>query len=110
MSPEFFDAERYPQAKFSSTELDVEDDGTVRLEGDLEIRGETRRGRRDRQVRRSSAPTSAAPSASASRSRPRSIAATSASSFNAELPSGGKVLEYEVAINVELELVAAESE
>jgi len=43
MSPDFFDAEKYPQAKFSSTELSVEDDGTVRIEGDLELRGETRR-------------------------------------------------------------------
>ena len=29
--------------------------------------------------------------------------------FNADLPSGGQVLEWEVAINVDLELVAQEA-
>ena len=42
MSPDFFDAENYPQMKFTSTALDVADDGTVRLSGELEIHGETR--------------------------------------------------------------------
>src|SRR6478735_4701169 len=35
LSPDFFDVQKYPQVKFSSTELDVSDDGTVRLSGDL---------------------------------------------------------------------------
>ena len=35
MSPEFFDAERFPKLTFTSTRFDVADDGTVRLAGDL---------------------------------------------------------------------------
>ena len=71
--------------------------------------GETRRGRRDRQVRPSSAPTSAATErvglslATAVDRRDFGL------DWNAELPSGGNVLEYEVAINVELEFVAEEA-
>src|SRR4051812_46472638 len=42
LSPDFFDAEQHPELKFSSTELSVDDDGAVRLSGELEIRGETR--------------------------------------------------------------------
>src|SRR3954451_18489477 len=43
LSPEFFDTQRFPQLRFSSTELSVGEDGSARLVGDLEIRGETRR-------------------------------------------------------------------
>src|SRR6266487_2284604 len=42
LSPEFFDAERHPQLRFESSELSVEDDGSVRVRGELEIRGEAR--------------------------------------------------------------------
>lgn len=41
-SPDFFDAERHPQLRFVSRELQVEGDGDVVLEGDLTMRGETR--------------------------------------------------------------------
>src|ERR1044072_5475928 len=44
LSPDFFDAGRYPQLRFSSSELSVADDGAVSLRGELEIRGETREG------------------------------------------------------------------
>jgi len=38
-SPDFFDAERTPELRFESRELDVDDDGAVKLEGDLTIKG-----------------------------------------------------------------------
>lgn len=41
-SPEFFDAERHPRLEFASRELDVADDGSVTLAGDLTIKGITR--------------------------------------------------------------------
>jgi polyisoprenoid-binding protein YceI len=108
MSPEFFDAERYPQLKFSSTELSVEDDGTVRIEGDLEIRGESRRVEATGKLGQLGADL-------AGNERVGLSLATAVDrrdfgiNFQAELPKGGNVLEYEVAINVELELVAQES-
>ena len=40
MSPEFFDAERFPKLTFSSTRFDVADDGTVRLAGELDDQGQ----------------------------------------------------------------------
>jgi polyisoprenoid-binding protein YceI len=37
LSPEFFDVERHPRVGFSSTDLEVGDDGTVGLRGELTI-------------------------------------------------------------------------
>lgn len=108
MSPDFFDAERFPQVKFSSTELSVEDDGTVRIEGDLELHGETRRV--------SATGKSGQLGADLGGNERVGLSFSTALdrrdfglSWNAELPKGGNVLEYEVAINVELELVVQES-
>lgn len=108
LSPDFFDAERHPALKFRSTELTVEDDGAVRLAGELEVLGKSH-------------PISAG-------GRFGTIGADLGGgeriglsfetaidrrdlglSWNAELPNGGNVLEYEVGINVELELVQAEA-
>jgi polyisoprenoid-binding protein YceI len=106
MSPDFFDAENHPQLKFTSTSLDVADDGSVRLSGDLEIKGETR----------SVAATGrfgvlGADMGGAKRVGFSLEAAVDRRDFgivwNADLPSGGQALEAEVAINVELEFVAA---
>src|ERR1700742_3605811 len=43
MSPDFFDVQKFPRVTFSSTEFSIEDDGSVRLAGEFELRGETRR-------------------------------------------------------------------
>jgi polyisoprenoid-binding protein YceI len=104
MSPEFFDAENHPQLKFSSSELSVADDGSVRLSGELEIRGETREV---------SAVGKFAKIGAYLDGRERlglSIAAAVdrrefGLDWNADLPSGGQALEYEVAIDVELQFV-----
>lgn len=108
MSPELFDAEKFPQAKFSSTELSVEDDGSVRVEGDLELRGETRRV----------AATGKFGQLGADLGGSERVGISLATAvdrrefgldWNAELPSGGNVLGYEVAISIELELLAEEA-
>ena len=41
-SPEFFDAERAPRIRFASERIEVDDSGSLRLEGGLEIRGVSR--------------------------------------------------------------------
>ena len=41
-SPDFFDAENHPQMTFKSTQVDIIDDETARLTGDLTIRGVTK--------------------------------------------------------------------
>ncbi|MDX6625565.1 MAG: hypothetical protein QOE56_554 [Solirubrobacterales bacterium] len=108
LSPDFFDAEKYPRLKFNSTELSVEDDGTVRLSGQLELHGETREVQATGRF--------AALGADLGGSERVGFSFETALdrrdfglNWNAELPSGGDVLEWEVAINVELELVAEAS-
>ncbi len=104
LSPDFFDAGRYPQLRFSSSELSVDADGTATLRGELEIRGETREVEASGKFGQLGADL-------AGNSRVGlSVAATVdrrnfGLDWNAELPSGGEVLDYEVAIAVELELV-----
>jgi polyisoprenoid-binding protein YceI len=41
-SPDFFDAERYPEFTFKSTSFKVADDGTLDVDGDLTIRETTK--------------------------------------------------------------------
>ena len=104
LSPEFFDAERFPQLRFSSSELVVEEDGAVRLRGILEIRGEQHEveatGRFGQLGADLAGNTRVGISLATAVDR-RSFGLD----WNAELPSGGEVLEYEVSIAVELELV-----
>jgi polyisoprenoid-binding protein YceI len=42
LGPEFFDAKRHPEVTFRSTGVELADDGTARVEGDLTIKGITR--------------------------------------------------------------------
>lgn len=104
LSPEFFDAERYPQLRFESSALELGEDGTATIRGELEIRGEKREietGGRFVQL--------GADLAGAARVGFSFETSVDRRSFGldwqAELPSGGEVLDYEVGIAVELELV-----
>jgi polyisoprenoid-binding protein YceI len=106
MSPDFFDTENNPTLKFSSTELDVSDDGSVRLSGELEIRGETKTVNATGRFG-----TVGADLGGSERVGLSLQTAVDRREFgidwNADLPNGGQALEFEVTINVELELVAA---
>jgi polyisoprenoid-binding protein YceI len=108
MSPDFFDAQKFPRVKFSSTEFTVEDDGSVRLAGEFELHGETRR------VEATGKFAQLGEDLGGSERVGLSLATAVdrrdwGLDWNAELPKGGNVLEYEVAINVELELLAQEA-
>ncbi len=107
MSPEFFDAENHPRLKFSSNELAVADDGSVRLAGELKIRGETREvsavGKFAKVGAYLDGKERVGFSVEAALDR-RDFGLN----WNADLPSGGQALEYEVAINVELQFVAGD--
>lgn len=105
MSPEFFDVANHPQLKFSSTEFAVADDGSVRLAGELEVRGETREV--------SAVGKFAKIGAYLDGKERLGLSLETAVdrrefglNWNADLPSGGQALEYEVAIEVELQFVA----
>jgi polyisoprenoid-binding protein YceI len=108
MSPEFFDTERFPKLTFASTRFDVDDDGNVRLAGTLTIKGNEREVEATGRFGEIGADLGGNPRVALSVStavdrRDFGI------EFNADLPSGGQVLEWEVAINVDLELVAQEA-
>jgi polyisoprenoid-binding protein YceI len=104
LSPDFFDAGRFPQLRFESTELRVGDDGSVTLRGELDIRGKRHEVEASGKFGRigedlgGNARVGLSLAASVDR---RSFGLD----WNAELPSGGEVLDYEVSIAVELELV-----
>jgi polyisoprenoid-binding protein YceI len=108
LSPEFFDTQRYPQLRFTSTELSVGADGALRVVGDLEIHGETRRveagGRFALLGEDAYGKARVGLSSSATVDR-RDFGLD----WQAQLPSGGDVLDYAVTIAVELELVAEEA-
>jgi len=108
LSPEFFDTQRFPQLRFDSSELSVGEDGTLRLLGELEIRGEKR------EVEASGRFAHLGADLAGKERVGLSLEATvDRRSFGldwqAQLPSGGDVLEYAVTISVELELIAEEA-
>jgi polyisoprenoid-binding protein YceI len=104
LSPDFFDAERHPQLRFSSTELNVEEGGSLKLRGELEIRGEKHEVEASGRFAQLGADLGG--SARVGLSLEASVDRRSFGlDWNAELPSGDEVLDYEVSIAVELELV-----
>jgi polyisoprenoid-binding protein YceI len=104
LSPEFFDAERHPRLHFVSTAFEVADDGSLTVQGELEIRGKRR------EVEAHGRFAELGEDAYGKARVGLSLGATVdrrgfGLDWNAELPSGGQVLDYEVTIAVELELV-----
>ena len=108
LSPEFFDTQRFPRLRFTSSELSVGEDGSARVAGELEIRGETRK------VEASGRFAHLGEDAYGNARVGLSISSTVdrrdfGLDWQAQLPSGGDVLDYAVTINVELELVKEEA-
>ena len=104
LSPEFFDAQRFPRLRFASTELSVLEDGVLRLRGELEIHGEKR------EVTAAGRLAELGEDAYGKARVGLSIEATVdrrdfGLAWQAQLPSGGDVLDYAVTLNVDLELI-----
>ena len=108
LDPEFFDAERHPKVSFRSTDLRLDGDGRIELDGELTIRGVTR-------------PVSA----SGRYAPPRQAAFGEAAGlelhasfdrrefgfdWQAEMPDGGEALGWEIRLEVDLLLIAAADE
>lgn len=108
LSPEFFDTQRFPQLRFTSSEFSVGEDGSLKVRGELEIHGETREVEANGRFGQLGGDL-------AGKARVGlSIEATVdrrdfGLDWQAELPSGGEVLDYAVTINVDLELVGEEA-
>lgn len=108
LSPEFFDTQRFPQLRFTSSEFSVGEDGSLRVRGELEIHGETR------EVEAAGRFAQLGGDLAGKARVGLSIEATVdrrdfGLDWQAELPSGGEVLDYAVTINVDLELVGEEA-
>jgi polyisoprenoid-binding protein YceI len=108
LSPEFFDVQRFPQLRFTSQQLSVGEDGTLRVLGELEIHGETR------EVEASGRFAQLGEDLAGKERVGLSLEATVdrrnfGLDWQAELPSGGEVLDYAVTISVELELTREEA-
>jgi polyisoprenoid-binding protein YceI len=104
LSAEYFHAEHHPEGIYTSSDLDVRDDGTVTVEGELTIKGITRPV--------TATGTWIAPEGDAfgnTRGHLNLEAQVDRTEFdmnwNAPLPSGGKALANEVTLTVELSLL-----
>ena len=106
LSPDFFDAERYPTIDYESTQVTIDGDEAV-VDGTLTIRGESRpltiRGKIGRPH----------PNIGGGQTLPISLGATINRQdygvrWNAELPNGSKVLGDDVRVEVELELLESD--
>jgi polyisoprenoid-binding protein YceI len=105
LSADFFDAASHPEVTFSSTSLELGDDGTATVQGDLTIRGVTKPV--------TASGTWIAPAADAfgnQRGHLNLEAKIDRTEFglnwNMDLPGGGKALANEVTLTVELSLIA----
>jgi polyisoprenoid-binding protein YceI len=101
---EFFDAANHPEVTFTSEDIELDEDGTAKVEGELTIKGITRPV--------TAAGTWVAPAADAfgsTRGHLNLEAVVDRTEFdmnwNMALPSGGNVLANEVNLTVELSLV-----
>jgi polyisoprenoid-binding protein YceI len=104
LSPEFFDAANHPEVRFVSDELDLREDGTAKVTGELTIKGITKPVE--------ATGTWTAPAADAfgnARGHLNLEAIIDRTewdmSWNMALPAGGNVLANDVVLTVEVSLV-----
>jgi polyisoprenoid-binding protein YceI len=103
-SDEFFDARQHPEIVFRSTRVELREDGTAEVEGELEVKGIARP--------LTATGTYQAPVEDPYGSIRTAIELTASAdrrdwdmSWQMPLPKGGDVLGYEVEITVHLELI-----
>jgi polyisoprenoid-binding protein YceI len=104
LSAEFFDAENHPEVVFTSSDVDLADDGTAKVTGELTIKGITR------PVEATGTWTAATPDAFGNtRGHLNLEAVVDRTQFdmnwNAPLPSGGNALANDVKLSVDLALI-----
>ena len=104
LSAEFFDAENHPTVDFRSNDVEISEDGTAKVEGELTIKGITR------PIEAAGTWIAPAPDAFGSTRGHLSVEAQVDRTefdmnWNMALPSGGNVLANDVTLTVELSLV-----
>ena len=108
LSPEFFDAANHPEVRFVSDELDLREDGTAKVTGQLTIKGITK------PVEATGTWTAPAADAFGNTRGHLNLEAVIDRTdwdmnWNMPLPSGGNVLANDVTLTVELSLVEAQA-
>jgi polyisoprenoid-binding protein YceI len=105
LSPDFFDAEQAPTITFQSRDIRAGDDGSVEIDGDLTLRGVTKpvtaRGSYASGIGISGAEVVGFDLEASLDRRDYGL------NWQAELPSGGEVLAWDVTLQVHLELAKA---
>jgi polyisoprenoid-binding protein YceI len=101
---EFFDAANHPEVTFTSQDIELDEDGTAKVEGELTIKGITR------PVTAAGTWVAPAPDAFGSTRGHLNLEAVVDRTeydmnWNMALPSGGNVLSNDVTLTVELSLV-----
>ena len=107
-SPEFFDAERHPEIQFSSDRIEVADDGSLELEGELTIKGITKPIRAVGRFDHVEADMTGAPRIGLGLETTVDRREFGLN-WNAPLPKGGFALGNDVKLVVHLELVPEEA-
>ena len=107
LSPEFFDAENHPEVRFVSTDLDLREDGTATVAGELTIKGITHPVQATGTWK---PPVADAFGGTRANLSVQAVVDRTAydMNWNAPLPSGGKALGDDVTLTVDVSLVAAE--
>jgi polyisoprenoid-binding protein YceI len=104
LSAEFFDADNHPEVKFVSTDVELADDNTAKVTGELTIKGITN------PVAAAGTWTAPAPDAFGNTRAHLSLETVIDRTqwdmnWNAPLPSGGKALANEVTLTVDIALL-----
>jgi polyisoprenoid-binding protein YceI len=104
LSAEFFDVENHTEVTFTSSDLDLRDDGSATVRGELTIKGIAR------PVEATGTWTAPGPDAFGNTRGHLELAAVIDRTewdmnWNMDLPSGGKVLSDDVTLTVELSLI-----
>jgi polyisoprenoid-binding protein YceI len=104
LSPEFFDAENYPEVTFTSEELDLREDGTAKVTGELTIKGITK------PIEATGTWTTPAADAFGNARGHLNLEAVIDRTdwdmnWNMALPAGGNVLANDVTLTVDVSLV-----
>ena len=108
LGPEFFDTENHPTVSFRSTQIELADDATARVEGDLTIKGITKSVVAEGhwfEPRPGPGGTKAGLELSTTFDR-RDFGFD----WQMELPGGGIALDYDVTLSVNLALSEADGE
>jgi polyisoprenoid-binding protein YceI len=107
LGEEFFDAENHPEVTFRSTKVDLADDGSARVEGELSIAGTTR------SVAAAGTWREPVPAAGGGLRAGLELATVIdrrdfGFEWQMELPNGGDALAYDVTLEIDLQLVQRE--